>query len=377
MNVFSTVALRGRLAALTAAAVLAFAPAAHAADTTITDVIKELGLRESEKPVSEMPGWKKPTKIVVRVDNPERLKWYQEAVKGVTLVPASSAAEAAKLGEGAQAQVGFCTRDIVNNSKAAHWFHVGSAGVDRCLDPLQARGGGIIVSNMQRVYGPSISEHVMMLMLSLTRGLPSYVNSQAQGKWDDESYPLERIREIKGLNLLVVGLGGIGTEVARLGHAFGMRVVATRNSGREGPDFVSYVGLADEAPKLAAEADVVVNATPLTPETRGMFNAAFFAKMKPTAIFINIGRGESVVTDDIVAALNNGTIGGAGLDVTDPEPLPADHPLWKAKNTLITPHVASEPTPTGERYWLVTRENLRRYVAGEKMLSLVNLERGY
>src|SRR5690606_35999863 len=134
---------------------------------------------------------------------------------------------------------------------------------------------------------------------------------------------------------------GIGTEVAKRAHGLGMRVLATRNSRREGPDYVEYVGLADEYRTLAERADVVVNATPLTPETRGMFDARFFAAMRDDALFINVGRGESVVTADLTAALQAGTIGGAGLDVTDPEPLPPGHPLWSMQSVIITPHIAT------------------------------------
>jgi len=174
-----------------------------------------------------------------------------------------------------------------------------------------------------------------------------------------------------------VGLGGIGTEVARRAHALGMRVVATRRSSRSGPDFVDYVGLSDELGDLVAEADVVVTALPLTPETTRMFDAEFFAAMKPTAYFINVGRGKSVVTDDLMAALESGELAGAGLDVTDPEPLPTDHPLWRLPNVIITPHVAASSVQAVERLQAVVRENLRRYVAGEPMLSVVDVGRGY
>jgi len=154
-------------------------------------------------------------------------------------------------------------------------------------------------------------------------------------------------------------------------------VIATRASGRTGPDYVSYVGLPDELNKLAADADFVVNAAPLTPQTTGVFDAAFFAKMKPTAYFINIARGGSVVTDALVAALKSGQIAGAGLDVTDPEPLPPRHPLWTAPNVIITPHVASDSDLGSDAQLAVVKENLRRYVAGEKMLSVVDVAKGY
>ena len=128
---------------------------------------------------------------------------------------------------------------------------------------------------------------------------------------------------------------------------------------------------------MIAQADVVVNATPLTPATTDLFDSALFKRMKSSAYFINIGRGGSVVTDDLVAALNTGTIAGAGLDVTAPEPLPANHPLWNARNIIITPHMAGSSRIKMDRMWIVMRENVRRYVAGEKMLSVVDVEQGY
>ena len=183
--------------------------------------------------------------------------------------------------------------------------------------------------------------------------------------------------DLDGHTMLVVGLGGIGTMIAERANAFGMHVIATRNSGHEGPSFVDYVGVADELPKLIGQADIVVNVTPLTPETMGLFNAAMFERMKPGAYFINVGRGKSVVTDDLLAALKSGRIAGAGLDVVDPEPLPKDHPLWHARNLVITPHVAGDSELKLDRAWLVMRENLRRYVAGDKLFSVVDVKRGY
>jgi phosphoglycerate dehydrogenase-like enzyme len=182
---------------------------------------------------------------------------------------------------------------------------------------------------------------------------------------------------VDGKTMLVVGLGGIGSEVAKRAHALGMKVIATRNSGRTGPEYVSYVGLPDELLKLAAQADFVVNTAPLTPQTKGVFDAAFFAQMKPTAYFINIARGGSVVTSALVDALNSKKIAGAGLDVTDPEPLPDGHPLWKAPNVIITPHVANDSDIGFDAQVQVVKENLRRYAAGEKMLSVVDVTRGY
>jgi phosphoglycerate dehydrogenase-like enzyme len=183
--------------------------------------------------------------------------------------------------------------------------------------------------------------------------------------------------ELEGRTVLVVGLGGIGTQTAKRAHGLGMRVIATRGSRREGPPYVDYVGLADETLELARQADIVINTAPLTDETRGMFNAAFFRAMKPTAYFVSVGRGASTVTEDLIAALKNGEIAGAGLDVTDPEPLPWGHPLWTTPRVLISPHTAGRSDKGRDRLFLLVAENLRRYVAGDPLLSVVDLERGY
>ena len=182
---------------------------------------------------------------------------------------------------------------------------------------------------------------------------------------------------IEGKNLLVVGLGGIGTEVARRASALGMSVNAIRASGREGPPFVRYVGLPGELHALAANADFIVNTTPLTPETRNLFDGKFFAAAKRGAYFINVGRGQSVVQKDLVDALRSGQLSGAGLDVTEPEPLPPDDPLWSFGNVIITPHVSTASDLGQTARIAIAAENVRRYAAGEKMLSVVDIGRGY
>jgi phosphoglycerate dehydrogenase-like enzyme len=140
---------------------------------------------------------------------------------------------------------------------------------------------------------------------------------------------------------------------------------------------VSYVGLPSELLTLSKRADFIVNCLPLTPATTGIFNAAFFATMKPSAYFLSVGRGRSTVTADLVAALKDHRIAGAGLDVTDPEPLPSDSPLWAMQNVIITPHTSAYSPLADETRIAVARENLRRYVAGEAMLSVVDIDRGY
>ena len=196
------------------------------------------------------------------------------------------------------------------------------------------------------------------------------------GEWNRRYGDELGMISLDGKTVLVVGLGGIGKAVAKRSSGLGMRVVATRNSSREGPDYVDYVGLSDELFELAGQADVIVNALPLTPQTRGLFNAEFFDAAKKGHLFINVARGGSVVTDDLVAALRDGRVGGAGLDVTDPEPLPADHELWQMDNVIITPHIAWYGSK-GERERALAAENLRRFIAGDALLNVVDPERGY
>jgi phosphoglycerate dehydrogenase-like enzyme len=270
---------------------------------------------------------------------------------------------------------GVCEKQITQAGKELRYVMSMSAGVERCTSNPDIERRGILLTNLRAVDSATIGEHAIALTMALARSFDKFVVDTKQGQWRRENGG--RMQTLVGKTMLVVGLGGIGTEVASRAHGLGMKVVATRNSGRTGPDYVSYVGLPSELMTLAKDADVVVNTAPLTKETTGIFDAKFFAALKPTAYFVNVARGGSVVTADLQKALEEGRIAGAGLDVVEPEPLPADHPLWKAPNLIITPHISSRADVQGEGRWLLARENLRRYVAGGKMLSEVDLKKEY
>ena len=340
-------------------------------------LVKRYGLEESKVPVRERAGWTPPRKVLVWNRAPQALPTLQSVAPGVELVPAANETEAVTLAADVDAVIGFCSEKVLAAGSRIRWVQVFGAGVEKCVSIPALRERGVLLTNMQRVAGPVMAEHVVAMMLAFARGLQFFIPERAAGRWTEELPSSVRMVTIEEKNVLVVGLGGIGTEVARRAHALGMRVTATRASGREGPEFVSYVGLPDELHKLAADADFIVNTTPLTPQTTGIFNAAFFAAAKPGAYFFNVGRGGSVVQADLVSALESGRIAGAGLDVTDPEPLPATSPLWKMQNVIITPHVSSASDLGLEARVAVIRENLRRYVAGERMLSEVDLGKGY
>lgn len=350
---------------------------AQATDAETARLIAELGLKESARPVSELPGWRAPSRIIVSTGDSERLAWLQTGVPGVQLVAARNTEEAAREARDADAVIGFCSAAVLEAGNRIRWIQLLSAGVERCVALPALAERGIVLTNMQKIAGPVMSEHVLAFMFGLARGLATYVPLQARGEWADEAVPENRMWSLEGKTLLVAGLGGIGSEVARRAHALGMNVIATRNTPREKPPFVSEQGLSADLPNFVSRADVIVNALPLTPETRGVFDRKIFDAAKRGALFINVGRGGTVVTADLIAALEEGRIGGAGLDVTDPEPLPADHPLWRVPNVLITPHVAAATDLGEEPRWLIARENLRRYTAGGKLLSEVDVKRGY
>lgn len=350
---------------------------ARGPDPRAAALIRELELPEGAVATRDLPGWKVPARIVVSPQAASWLERLQAAVPGVELVVAAEGeARAAQLRD-AQAVIGLCDAATLEAAGSLLWIQALSAGVERCVGVAGLAARGIVVTNLQRTMGPPIAEHSIAMMMALARGLPQFGRSQQAARWDDGDAVTGRMREVGGRTMLVVGLGGIGTEVARRAHALGMRVIATRNSSREGPDFVARVGLSGELNALAAEADVVVNATPLTPETTGIFDSAFFAAMKPGGYFITVGRGASTKTDALVAALQSGRLAGAGLDVTDPEPLPADSPLWAMPNVIITPHVSASSDLQLERIAIVVAENLRRYAAGEPLLNVVDVARGY
>lgn len=356
----------------------ASAEVAPSSSDAVAAMIEHLGLRESATASRDLPGWSKPTKVVAWLDSPERLQALQTAIPGVEIVLAADLDAATEAIEDAQVVMGYCNQELLEQGKQVHWVQVYSAGVENCVAAPAMRANDRILTNGQRIASPALAEHAIAMMMALARGLDIYHANQIRGVWDRRGdLSRDSFMELEGRTLLVVGLGGIGSQAAKRGHGLGMRVIATRNSRRSGPSYVDYVGLADELLTLAAQADVVINTAPLTDQTRGMFNAAFFDAMKPNAYFVSVGRGASTVTDDLIAAINSGSIAGAGLDVTDPEPLPEGHPLWTTPRVIISPHTAGRSDRSLERLFLLAQENLRRYVAGEPLLSMVNIERGY
>jgi phosphoglycerate dehydrogenase-like enzyme len=267
--------------------------------------------------------------------------------------------------------------EFLENAPNLVWAQSRSAGVDRymSIDAL-VNNDRIVLTNMRAAHGPTIADHSMAMLLSLTRSLRAYDAQQREHEWRRTPPGTDSIA-LQGRTMLVVGFGGIGSEIGRRAHGFGMRIIATRRSDRPGPDWVDRMGTGDDLMAMLPEADVVALAVPLTPETERLIDADAFNAMKEGAYLINIARGRVVDTDAMLDALRSGRLAGAGLDVTDPEPLPPDHPLWDEPNVIITPHVAGVADLTRDRAFALLKENIRRFDAREPLLNVVDKEAGY
>ena len=268
------------------------------------------------------------------------------------------------------------TPDQLRQAPRLRWLQTVSAGVDHVLFPELVERE-IVVTNASGLHAPNIAEHVIGMMLAFARDLPTLIRNQDARRWKDET-SRDRIFELTDQSLLLVGLGDIGLAVAERAGAFGMRVLGVRRRpGLPVPATVRDVVGVECLPELLPTADHVAISLPLTAGTRHLFNAAMLARCKPSAYLYNVGRGAVVETAALVAALEEGRLAGAGLDVTEPEPLPAESPLWGMPNVLITAHT-SGGTP---RYWdralAIVEENVARYLEGRPLMNRVDPAEGY
>jgi phosphoglycerate dehydrogenase-like enzyme len=377
-------------------------PTTEELDAVKERLIEHYNMREGPVAMRDLPQWAPIRKIVVRdIYGPgslgttaARIEWISKVAPGVEFEVFKTTSDAIASGamQDAQAIIGIgCSPDVIFAfGPETHWTQSSSSGVDRCFyssgeDSIKAQQmmqeRGTVLTSQRGVNSIAISEHALSLMLALIQGVDIHIRRQDKGIWG--RFFTDRVKdpnidwELDGRTLLIAGLGTVGTEIARRANALGMRVIATRKSSRDGPDFVDYVGLADELYELAAQADVVLSQLPLTKETAHIFNAEFFEIMKPSAYFMNMGRGGHVVMDDLVDALRQGKIAGAALEALEPEPLPPGHPLWTMPRVIITPHVSDYSDKHEDTVWQLYRENLRRYIAGDKLLNVIDLEKGY
>jgi D-2-hydroxyacid dehydrogenase (NADP+) len=306
----------------------------------------------------------------------ERLSRLRAAFPDVTIAMATGDALVASIGD-AQAVVGGPLPDeAIAAAGVLALLHVPFAGVERVLTPaLAARH--VMITNSRGVSAPNMSEHVIAMMLAFARGLPAYIRAQGKHVWrDQENRPAHF--ELTGQTVVLLGVGAIGQAAARRLQGFGMQIIGARRN-ESGPaiagldKIVPFSALADVLPG----ADHVVSSLPMTPATTGIVSEATIGSMKPGAYFYNVGRGGTVDQDALIAALQAGHLAGAGLDVTTPEPLPDDSPLWDMPNVIITAHTSGTSPKAQVRVYETLAENIRRYQDGRELLNRVDPEWGY
>ncbi len=317
------------------------------------------------------------------------MAFLQTVAPGVELIPVRDRRDAVDRGvlADAQAVIGLaCSASALEAiGPEVRWMQSGSVGVAGCFSsgnpPVETsrilRERNIVSTSLRGMTARAIAQHSLTLMLSLIGGMDIHDERQGNHVWGRTQTDVVKDknldREFQDHTLFVVGLGSIGTEVGRLAHALGMRVIATRNSSRSGPAFVDYVGLSDEMYELAGQADVVFASVPNTPDTQEMFDAEFFDAMKETAYFVSLVRLQVVNWDDLKDALRSESIAGFAAD-----DLPQnDFELWDMPRVIVTPHVSDYSNRYRDNQYLLYRENLRRYIAGDRMVNVVDLQRGY
>ena len=266
---------------------------------------------------------------------------------------------------------GSRVRKLLEAAPTLRWYHSVGAGVEDLVGVREFRDRGITLTNNSGSYDIQIAEHALAFILAAAKRLHVYRDQQARRNWKEH-----RQDELRGSTLVVYGIGSIGAEIARLGAALGMHVIGIRRRVEpvEGVERIVPPELLEE---VAAEADYLAIAAPLTRSTRGAISKEVIGRMKKTAWIVNIARGTIVDEDAMVDALRAGRLGGAGLDVFTTEPLPADHPLWTLENVMISPHSSNSSPRVRERTLALFTENLRRFKAGEDLLNRVDFEVGY
>jgi len=268
---------------------------------------------------------------------------------------------------------GKINADTLAKCKNLRWIQETSAGIERYFYPEFLKRD-IILTNVKGMHGQTISEHIFMMMLAHARNLKKYIHQQQTHLW--QKHGIDEVDLLHHKVFLVIGLGGIGQKVAQIATAFGMRVEGIANTPKDLP-FVEKTYTPDQLNQALPNADYIVVAVPLTKKTKGMIGAQEFSLMKKDAFIVNIGRGLVIDEQAMIKALQEGQIGGAGLDVFSNEPLAEDSPLWDMENVIITPHVAGHmPDYLGEAVKIFC-SNLHCYLEGHKLENLVDKNMGY
>ena len=304
---------------------------------------------------------------------PEWLPRLRTEVPGVAFVTPETDADALRELADADAAFGTMTPELVAAAARLRWLQAPAAAPPAGFYFPELVAHPALVTNFREIYNDHLSHHILALMLAFAKQLHRYRDLQLRRLWEPLGGADGGETFLPDSSAVIVGLGGVGTETARLCKQLGMRIAAVDARRTEAPPWVDELHPPERLDAVLGGGDFVILTIPHTPRTEGLFDAAKFRLMKDSAIFINVGRGMTTRLDDLDAALRSGRLGGAGLDVFELEPLPPDHPLWDAPNTIITPHVAAASgAHLDERRYAIVRDNLLRFVAGRPLRNLVD-----
>jgi phosphoglycerate dehydrogenase-like enzyme len=277
----------------------------------------------------------------------------------------------------ADAFIGSIKPEHVRAGKKLKWTQTTSAGVERVLHLSggnDLRDSDIVLTNNQIVQGPEIADHAMAMLLAHTRDLPYYIEKRTKENWERRR---ERLLELRGKTAVVIGVGGIGQQIAVRAWAHGMKVIGVDPDDIPFSPFIDRVVKPEQLDDVVPLADVLFMAAPHTPKSHKMVGREQFELMKKGSFFIAVSRGGTYDMGGLVKALDSQRLAAAGVDVTDPEPLPAGHPLWKFNNVIITSHIAGRSDQDRDRMLGTVKENIRRFGNGEPLLNVVDKQKGY
>lgn len=315
-------------------------------------------------------------KIVIVSAEPAFVADLQSASSQVRIVAATPESLKTEIVD-ADALIGEVKPDMIRAAKKLKWVQTMSAGVERVLHLSggnDLRDSPIILTNNQIVQGPEIADHAMAMLLTLSRGLPQFIANRQQELWQARPYPGI---ELRGRTAVVIGAGGIGQQIAQRSWAFGMDVIGVDPEDIAYNPFLKKVVKPDQLDEVLPEADVVFISAPHTPLSHKMMGPSQFELMKKGSYFIAVSRGGLYDLPSLVKALDGKKLAGAGVDVTDPEPLPKGHALWKFDNAIITPHIAGRSDKDRARMVGTIKENIRRFAEGKPLLNVVDKQKGY
>jgi D-2-hydroxyacid dehydrogenase (NADP+) len=317
--------------------------------------------------------WSAPKKIVVTGMDEKAIAEFQSVSPEVTVVAASKGDALLAQVADADAIFGTINPALFRAAKNLKWVQIYSAGVETYRFP-EFISSNVTLTNCKILQGPNIADHALAMLLALTRDLHQVIPRRTNEEWRRGAYhPIE----LRDKTAVIIGVGGIGSQIAQRAHAFGMKVIGVDPKEMPLNPYVTKMVFPDRLDSVLPEADVIFISAPHTPQSEGMVGAKQFELMKKGAYFICVSRGKLYDTNALVKAIDSRHLSGAGLDVTNPEPLPKGHPLWKFENVIVTPHMAGQSDSVNTRRMALIKENIGRFVKGEPMLNVVDKVKGY